>query len=265
MLIHPGIFGDVTVFATAPTVRLASEDNAGNAWNDGTLEWLPSGRYATRSIPIIESREPLWDQPNLPEDVRAGRYYLPGAPTGGRKTLIISPIEARPPCLLQMPGPSGPTVLAAVGTAAFFLLLAVQAVISGVFALAMIFRWVWETDPGPNHPPVDIGGGITVPVYATGAMSHSWWAMWVLILVSASTFTCLVFSYFFLWTVAPEFWPNGPEGLPGARFPGAAALLTMLSGAVTVSAGDPLAENRHGPVRLALLIAALLLPGALGV
>ena len=42
-------------------------DNAGNVWNAGTLEWLPSGNYATRSIPIVTSRDPLWDQPQLAE------------------------------------------------------------------------------------------------------------------------------------------------------------------------------------------------------
>ena len=255
------------LFDLARNFRLASENNAGNIWNAGTLEWLPNGNYATRSIPIIESREPLWDQPNLPEDVKAGRYYLPGAPTGGRETIITSPIEARPLYLLQMPGPSWPTVLAAIGTAAFFLLLTVKlvvpALIAGVFAIAMIFLWVWDTDPGPNHPPVDIGGGIRLPVYVTGPMSHSWWAMIVLILVSASTFACLIFSYFFLWTVAPEFWPKSMGLLPESKFPGAAALLSLLSSGLIAFAGDQLSSNGHWPVRLALLTAAVLLVGAL--
>jgi cytochrome c oxidase subunit I+III len=241
---------------------------AGNVWNAGTLEWLPSGDYAARSIPIVESREPLWDQPGLAADVDAGRYYLPGAPTGRRETLVTSPIEARPLYVLQMPGASWPTVLAAFGTAGFFLLLTVKlvvpALISGVFAVAMIFRWVWDTDPGPNHPPVDIGGGLRLPVYVTGSLSHSWWAVWVLILVSASLFACLVFSYFFLWTVAPEFWPKNPALLPEARFPGAAALLALLGSGLMVYAGGRLGSNRHGPVRLALPIAAVLLVGAFG-
>ncbi|MGZ8216652.1 cbb3-type cytochrome c oxidase subunit I [Methylomagnum sp.] len=253
----------------ARNFRLAGdEEGAGNVWNAGTLEWLPSGLYSSRSIPIVASREPLWDQPNLAKDVEAGRYYLPGAPTGTRETLITSPIEARPLYLLQMPGPGWSPVLAAFGTAAFFLLLTVKlvalALISGVFALAMIFLWVWDTDPGPNHPPVDIGGGLTVPVYATGSMSHSWWAVWVLILVSASTFACLVFSYFFLWTVGPEFWPKDPARLPEASFPGAAALLSLLGSGLIAFASDQLAANRHGPVRLALLGAAVLLVGAFG-
>jgi cytochrome c oxidase subunit I+III len=248
--------------------RPFGEQKAGNVWDAGTLEWLPGGDYASRSIPIVESREPLWDQPNLAEDVEAGRYYLPGATTGGRETLVTSPIDARPLYLLQMPGGSWSPMLAAFGTAAFFLLLTVKlvvpALVFGVLAVAMIIRWMWTTDPGPNHPPVDIGGGIKLPVYVTGPMSHSWWAMIVLIVVSASIFACLIFSYFFLWTVSPEFWPKDGTLLPEARYPGAAALLSLLSSGMIIHAGDQLGSNRHGPVRLALPFAVLLLVGALG-
>lgn len=255
------------LFDLARNFRLASEDNAGNLWEAGTLEWLPNGLYSTRSIPSVASREPLWDQPNLPEDVQAGRYYLPGAPTGGRETLITSPIDAKPLYVLQMPGPGWTPVLAGFGTAAFFLLLTVKlmtlATIAGVFTLIMLLLWAWDTDPGPNHPPVDIGGGLVLPVYVTGPMSHSWWAMWVLILVSASLFACLVFSYFYLWSVAPEVWPE-IAGLEG-WLPAASMGLSALSSGGVVFAGRALAQNRHGPVRLALLaaVAALLVAWAL--
>jgi cytochrome c oxidase subunit I+III len=243
-------------------------EKAGNVWDAGTLEWLPAGDYATRSIPIVESREPLWDQPNLAENVEAGRYYLPGAPTGGRETLVTSPIDARPLYVLQMPGGSWFPVLAAFGTAAFFLLLTVKVVVPalvfGVFAVAMILRWAWDTDPGPNHPPVDIGGGVKLPVYVTGPMSHSRWAMIVLMVVSASLFACLIFSYYFLWTVSPEFWPKSGELLPELRYPLAAAILSVLSSAAVAYASRALKSNRAWPVRLALLAAVPLLAGALG-
>jgi len=35
--------------------------------------------------------------------------------------------------------------------------------------------------------------------------------MAVLILVAGATFACLLFSYFFLWTVSPRVWPTGDE------------------------------------------------------
>ncbi len=99
--------------------------------------------YQTRSIPLITSREPLWEQENLAEDVEAGRYYLPGTATGGRETVITSPIDARPQYILQMPGPSWKSFFAAIFTAFFFLGLTVKlyvpAFICGGLAVALSF------------------------------------------------------------------------------------------------------------------------------
>ncbi|MBA3447534.1 MAG: cytochrome c oxidase subunit I, partial [Pseudaminobacter sp.] len=128
--------------------------SAGNPWGAGTLEWIPNDVYSTRSIPLVTSREPLWDQPNLAEDVVAGSYYLPGAPTGGRETLVTSPIDARPQYVIQMPGPGWTPFLAAVFTAAFFLILTIKfvtiAAICGVLAVVFCIAWAWGLDPGPG-------------------------------------------------------------------------------------------------------------------
>ena len=46
-----------------------------NPWDAGTLEWLqemPGQPWGMRSIPEIDSRYPLWDQPNFVRDVRRG-------------------------------------------------------------------------------------------------------------------------------------------------------------------------------------------------
>ncbi|HEX6155863.1 MAG TPA: cytochrome c oxidase subunit I, partial [Burkholderiales bacterium] len=185
--------------------RMASEDNAGNVWNAGTLEWLPNGNYSNRSIPIVESREPLWDQPNLARDVEEGRYYLPNAPTGGRETIVTSPLDAAPQYLLRMPMPGWAPLIGAWFTAAFFLLLTVKLVIPAavcaIIAIAGLVRWAWGLDPAPLAKPVDIGGGIRLPTYVSGPQSHAWWAVVVLMLVSGSIYGCAVMSYLYLWTV----------------------------------------------------------------
>ena len=102
-----------------------------NPWNAATLEWLPLGNYGARSTPLVESREPLWDRPSLREEVDRGEHYLPGTVTGRRETIVTSPIAARPQYVAILPGPGWPPVLAAVGTAAFFLLLTVKLLDSG--------------------------------------------------------------------------------------------------------------------------------------
>ncbi|PLU68992.1 cytochrome c oxidase subunit I, partial [Sinorhizobium medicae] len=185
-----------------------------NPWGAGTLEWLPNDVYSTRSIPHITSREPLWDRPSLPQEVRDGHHYLPNAPTGWRETIVTSPIHARPQYVIQMPGPGWPPFLAAVFTAAFFLLLTVKmvaiAVICGVLALVFVLAWAWALDPGLSKGMIEIARGVRLPTYMSGPTSHSWWAMVVLMFVAGSLYLAYVFSYLFLWVVSPEVWaPTG--------------------------------------------------------
>jgi cytochrome c oxidase subunit I+III len=243
--------------------RPSSGPTAGNVWGAGTLEWLPTHLFSTRSIPHVSSREPLWDQPGLAEEVEAGAHYLPDAPTGGRETIVTSAIEAKPQYVLQMPGPGWSPFLAAVFTAAFFLILTVKAVtpavISGVLAILFCFVWAWRLDPGPAKGAADVGGGIRLPTYLTGPQSHGWWAMIVLILVAGSLYLAYVFSYLYLWTVSPEVWPpNGSPVPPGLAWPAAAAGLFVAGAAAFALA----ARILPAPGRRSLLPQIVIVAGA---
>ena len=112
----------------ARNFRFAIEDNAGNVWNAGTLEWLPTGTYQTRSIPVVDEPRAAVG-PAEPVRGGGGRALL-SARHGDRRArdLVTSPIDARPQYILQIPGPSWQPLLAAVFTAAFFLLLTVKLV-----------------------------------------------------------------------------------------------------------------------------------------
>jgi cytochrome c oxidase subunit I+III len=263
----------VFVIDLALHFRPSGGGGLGNVWNAGTLEWLPTGFYSQRSIPIVTSREPLWDQPGIVRDVEEGAYYLPGSATGGRETIVTSPVDARPEYVVQIPGPSWATVLAAWFTAAFFLLLTLKrveaALACGAIAIVMIVWWMWSTDRGPSHPPVDVGGGLILPVYATGPTSHSWWAMVVLLLVAGSIFAALVFSYLFLWLVSPDVWPAATgRALPALAWPlGSGLLYAASSGLVAVASRALGAGSRRArwPVRLLLLAAMMVLAGATAV
>ncbi len=257
----------VFLFDLARNFRMSIDDNAGNVWHAGTLEWLPSGTYSSRSIPIVTSREPLWDQPHLARDVEAGRYYLPGSATGERETMISSPLNAHPQWLLLLPMPGWPPLLAAVGTAGFFLALTVKAVAVslafGVLGVVAVIVWLWGTDRGHVYPPVDPGGGLKLPVYATGSLSHSWWAMVVLLFVAGSLFASLVFAYLYLWTVSPRVWPTA-DRLPAlASALGGAALLASASAAMML-AERALQHGSRWVVAMALAIAAVVPMAALG-
>jgi cytochrome c oxidase subunit I+III len=256
----------VFIVDLARRFRMASEGNAGNVWNAGTLEWLPNGNYSNRSIPIVDSREPLWQDPQLPSDVEQGRYYLPNAPTGGRETLVTSPITAEPQWLLRMPMPGWAPLVAAWFTAAFFLLLTFKLVVlafaCGVVAIGAMLHWAWGLDPKPPAQRVDIGGGIQLPAYVSGALSQAWWAMGVLMLVAASIYGCALFSYLYLWTVAPQHWP-GAHALPPAGYAWASGALLLAASAGCGLANRQLA--RGGTVHIGLLAAVACLVAAFAI
>jgi cytochrome c oxidase subunit I+III len=206
----------------ARNLRVAGKVDT-NPWNAGTLEWLPLDNYASRSIPQVEGRDPLWDNPGLRKEVDRGEHFLPGSATGYRETIVTSPIDAKPQYLLTLPGPSWSTVVAAAGTAAFFLLLTVQlywtSLIGAAVALAGVLHWMWRAEPGPVSPPVEVGRGCVLPVNICGPASHSWWGTMVLILVDGTIFASLLFTYFYLWTVRPEQWAPAAALLPDALWP----------------------------------------------
>jgi cytochrome c oxidase subunit I+III len=239
-------------------LRPSFGDTAGNIWGAGTLEWLPNDTYAARSIPLITSREPLWDQRGLAQDVREGRYYLPGAPTDRRETIITSPLEGAPQYLMRMPGAAWSPVWSAVFTAAFFLLLTVKlvvpALVCGVLAVAGVVTWMWSSDPAPAKPQ-EIGGGISLPTYVSGPASHSWWAMVILLLVAGSLYLAFVFSYLYLWTVSPQVWPNPSDaGMPNAIWPVLSGALLVVSSATMFVAGRSLSTSATGRVVVGTLI-----------
>ena len=213
----------------ARNFRFTVSADAGNVYGGGSLEWLPAGLYSARSIPVVKSREPLWDDPNLARDVVEGRYFLPGSATGLRETLITSPLRAEPQYVQIMPGPSVWPFLGAVLTASFFLLLTVQAYLPsftcGVLAILCILRWLWETDRPVAEQTVDVGAGIHLPTYVTGRASHGWWAMTILLVVIGMIFIMALFSFLYLYGVQPRFWiaPANPMWL--------AAILPVYAGA----------------------------------
>jgi cytochrome c oxidase subunit I+III len=175
------------------------ERPVGNPWNASTLEWLRSEDYGNRSIPRIDSIDPLWDRPELVRDVEEGRHYLPRTATGARETIATSPVAATPRYVLILPGDSWLPLIAAAGTAGFFLLLTVKlnvlAWICGVTAIAAVLGWMWQADRENAHTDVDIGNGERVPVGAGGSASHAWWAAIVMLVVDLSIFACFAFAY----------------------------------------------------------------------
>ena len=238
--------------------------DAGNVFDAPGLEWLPTGLYSVRSIPVITSRYPLWEQKDLARDVEAGRYFLPNTVTGERETLVTSTLNAEPQYLQRMPDPSAWHVWAAVFTAGFFVLLTVKAywpaVISGVLGVYCIVQWCWFLDRPRVQPTADIGAGIVVPTYASGTSSHGWWAAVITLVVAGMVGTLMGFSYVFLWSRSPDLWAPPPGvGSMAAVIAAYVAAAALAWAACRVLRLD---RSRSAAVATLLMVVAAALAGA---
>jgi cytochrome c oxidase subunit I+III len=243
------------------------QGDAGNAFNGGTLEWLPAGNYSNRSIPVVNDLEPLWADPRLAADVEAGRYFLPGTATGARETLITSTLRAEPQYVQIMPGPSWWPFLAALFTAGFFLLLTVKALtlsaICGVLTVFCVMRWVWENDRHVPQTEVDVGAGIMLPTYVSGPQAHGWWAAVLLDVVLGMIFGMAMFAYLYLFGSHPDWWRiTAPRGalIPALLLLGASAGLAYAARPVMARL-----ERGSGAGALMLTLSMLCLVAAWGV
>jgi cytochrome c oxidase subunit I+III len=241
---------------------------SGNQWDAGTLEWLPNENYGPRSLPAVDSRYPLWRKPGLSAEVEAGGHYLPRTITGLREGLVVSPAEGIPQYVVVLPGPSWAHIVAAIGTAGFFLVLTVELVVPAiafaVLALGAFLYWLWTaTDFGPiGEGRGDIGGGIVLPTYVTGPISTSWWVMVGLMLVMGSCYACLIGSYLFLWLVNGDgMWPPAGMGLPLLEPGGLALLLYALAAGTMLLAGRALRRRDALPAWAMPMALLLLLAG----
>ena len=198
--------------------------------------------------------------------MEAGRHWLPGSLFGGRETLVTSPLAARPWQLLSLPGDGWLPLLAAVGTAGFFLLLTpgwvLPASACGLLALGSIIGWLWQSDRPPPAAQARVGEHCSVPTVARGARSHAWWAMLLLLAVDASIFASLAFAHLHT-AMALEICPPPGASLPGGGMAGGVIGLLLLGSALIVWAGRHVGR---APLRLsaALLLAMLCVAASAG-
>lgn len=235
-----------------------------NPWQAGTLEWLaqmPDQPWGVRTIPIIESRYPLWEQPNFVRDVDEGRFYLPDAVEGKRETLVTTVIDAEPLQCLRVGGPTFLTFFAALFTGGFFIFATyhwwLAAIISGLIAIGVMLTWVWTgTAEIPEKETKDVGLGLSLPLYISGPNAVGWWAMFITMTADITAFVSLVFGYFFYWTIHEEFPPQPLQG-PGVFWPVTGMVLLLIAYGLTLLSRY---WNRSGQVSafyLSLTLAAV--------
>jgi len=241
---------------------IAGRKTATNPWQAGTLEWTlahPPAPYNFASLPPIDGREPVWDHPNLADDIHAGRGYLARVRNNWMETLGVHPISGKPDQIILLPGPSYLPFITAALLAVFFIgFLFSQYLIAALGAVAALFsglRWAWANGLNRDYPDQDAGHDLMLPLHPQAHDAPGWWGMLAGLLVNGTFYITLLFGYLYLWAVAPG-WPP-PQLIQGdwllPTITGALAALGALAHHRAVSV------NRNGDNPLPGLSAASVL------
>ncbi len=183
-------------------------------WRAGTLEWtqaMPPPPYNFVSLPEVNSRDPLWEAPELAEQLERGEGRLPRPRESWQETLLVEPMSGRPEGVLRLPGPSWWPLVGALGLAWFFVafLFGAYAVspLGLLVALWAFLRWAWDTGSAADPEPLASGRGETLEVQdVAGARAPGAMGLVFTQIANGTLLASLLFGYGFLWTVGPQ-WP----------------------------------------------------------
>ncbi|MZR14531.1 cytochrome c oxidase subunit I [Maritimibacter sp. DP07] len=242
-----------------------------NPWGAGTLEWLyppVAPGFNFHAIPPVESREPLWDQPELLErEAHEVDGVMHGIRDGRRETLGCDPVSGAPLYVLRLPHPTWIPMLAAAGLAILFGATLASAywvcAVGGVIALAAFTLWAWE--PSDSGVTRDAGMGHELPVNVVDKRAHMHVALVGTMLVLMALFASLIFGLLYLWNIRPDAAETVTRpGLVAAAVAVVAGIAVAVFGQFTRRTA--VSDRNLGAMALSLLTAAAAVAsaGALG-
>lgn len=251
-----------------------------NPWRADTLEWathLPPSPYNFVSLARIDSRHPLWDAPQLPGSIARGEHALTVIDHGRRETWGVEPLTGKVREIVHLPGNSALPFLAALAIAALCLGLLLKvywgALLAALVALGLLLRWSWENGAHPLAAPDARTQPGEPPLHSRTCDGPGLWGMGVTLLANGSLYLSLLFGWFYLWTVAPN-WQVPPHlGFDQRLLLASAVLLSLavlwqrpLLQRLRKGQGEPTALLRcfAGVALLGLLQSTLLLWAMLG-
>ena len=176
-----------------------------NPWKAGTLEWatpIPGPSYNVASIPVISSRYPLHDNPDLPVQIARGEGFLAWPDRNRRETLAVSISRGEPEFISVFPKNTIVPFVMAVVTSVMFMapvfkwywLMFIAA--AGVTVLALV--WAWANGSRRDEGLLDAGRGVSLPPHTEVAYKPGWWGSLFLLLADSVLFGSLLFGYPFL-------------------------------------------------------------------
>ena len=231
-------------------------------WGGGTLEWAttsPPQQYNFAQIPVVRSREPLWDEP-LPEATATAlsgwTEPLVDPVDGRREVLGTSELDAEPEEVYDLPQQSYHPLWTALGVAVLLLGILVDAywlAVAGLLAaLAAWIGWMW-----PSSARIGITTGSPREGARAAPRPAGWWGSVLTLGALASGYAALVASYLYLRAGNDE-WPPGDAGAPGLGLPLLLAALLAGGGGAALLARVAARRGRRFPLAGVLGLSVLL-------
>jgi cytochrome c oxidase subunit I+III len=247
-----------------------------NPWSADTLEWAtssPPPEYGFRRLPIVRSRNPLWDQDNL----RAGEERivklldaLAQWPRAYRSQIVTSTLDAAPEEVFRVPGPSLWPLILSVGVTGLSVALIfdslVGAGISTIVSVAALIGWHWPDDRGISGDTAAEDAfeqTHRIPVHIAGSAIIARWGMLLAIMTLGIALATLLFCYFYLRLAAPA-WPPGGIAAPRLLLPGIETVLLIAGAAPLAWAARSIRQGRRDQFKAGLAWNLILYVGAIG-
>lgn len=184
-----------------------------NPWKSDTLEWAtgtPPTSYNFASIPTLDNRHPLWQNPDLPHSIARGEHGLSSIDHGRREIYGVDAISGKMKEVIHLPGNSWWPLICASLLAVICVSLLVRAypvaVITAVITAVALLRWSWENGSHPAMaPPTDEEHTRNEPpLHSRTFDGPGLWGMKVSLLADGALYLSLLFGWLYLWTVSPN-------------------------------------------------------------
>jgi cytochrome c oxidase subunit I+III len=243
LIIAPGI--GVFVWNVFRSYR-KGEIAGANPWGAGTLEWAlpsPPRQQSWTQLPVVRSRDPLWDQDDLysgDDDLARFSRGIGAWPLRWRAGAVVGAADGRPVEVFRVAGPSIWPLVAAVGAASIFLSELVKlrwgALVGALVIVVAVVRWNWpQPAPMTEEEEEAFEREYGVPVNAHGSVVVARTGTLLAILFVAVAFGSLLLSYFYLRLENPQWPPTGVADPALGRMLLAAALVVASGIAVAVA------------------------------
>ncbi|WP_304639456.1 cytochrome c oxidase subunit I [Pseudomonas sp.] len=189
-----------------------------NPWNADSLEWaveMPVSPYNFASIPNIDTRHPLWEDPELPQTIADGKHGLPEVYHNRRDIYGSDAVTGKVKEVVHLPTNSWLPLQAASMLAVVCICLLIQTywVALGAFAVAVLIllRWSWHNGAHPVAAPLREDELYDPPLHSRTFTGPGLWGMVVSMMANGTLYASLLFGWFYLWTSAPQ-WETPDEG-----------------------------------------------------